>query len=132
MSILYLFNQTPPVHGTLSPNNGTEHKMPRIPVSPNLFCLVILICFTACASVRAVAKYDSDIPTPEVVSKNAYFWGLVQPDDIQTGPACPYICMVTVKSTFGSIFISAITLGIVVPVKFEYHCCSPDPTPAEI
>ena len=94
--------------------------------------MVMLTVFTSCANVRVVNRYDSDSPVPNVVRKTSYFWGLRQPNDIQTDPTCSSICMVTAKSTFGNVFIAAITLGIVVPLTIEYECCPFEPTPDEL
>ena len=101
-------------------------------LSHHVFMIILLLSLTACANVRLVSKYDSDLPSPEVVHKTAYLWGLVQPNDVLTGEACLSICMVTVKSNFGTVLISAATLGIVVPVRFEYFCCPDEPEPGEM
>lgn len=91
--------------------------------------MVWWVFLTSCAHVRIVARYDSDSPVPIVVKKTAYFWGLKQPNDIQTDPTCSSICNVTAQSTFGNVLIAAITLGIVVPFTIEYNCCPFEPEP---
>jgi hypothetical protein len=101
-------------------------------LSYHVILIIMLLFLTACANVRLVSQYDSDLPSPEVVHKTAYLWGLVQPKDVLTGEACPSICMVTVTSNFGTVLISAVTLGIVVPVRFEYFCCPDEPEPGEM
>lgn len=92
----------------------------------------MLTVLTSCAQVRIVSQYDSDNPVPNVVRKTSYFWGLRQPHDIQTVSTCSSICIVTAKSTFGNVFIAAITLGIVVPFTIAYACCPFEPMPDEL
>src|SRR5690606_9285781 len=97
-----------------------------------LLLLLTGMLMASCASVRVVSKYDSDIPTLHKVTKTAYFWGLQQPNDIMTEASCLSICMVTTKTSFGNIFLAAITLGIVIPVQMEYACCPFEPEPGKI
>lgn len=91
--------------------------------------MVMLTVFASCANVRIVTRHDSDSPVPNVVKVTSYFWGLRQPNDIQTDNTCSSICIVTAKSTFGNVFIASITLGIVVPFYIEYECCPFEPKP---
>lgn len=100
--------------------------------SYQLILIILLLILTGCANIRVVAQYDSDLPSPIVVQQTSYLWGLVQPKDLLTGEACPSICIVNVKSNFGTVFISAITLGIVVPIRMEYFCCPDEPEPGVI
>ena len=97
-----------------------------------LLLLLIGLLLASCASVRVVAEHDSDIPMSQKVKRTAYFWGLQQPKDILTDSSCHSICMVTAKTSFGSILVSAITLGIVLPVQMEYACCPFEPEPGKI
>jgi len=107
----------------------TQHLKRKAPI---FLLFVIVILLASCANVRVVSKYDSDIPTLKKVNKTAYFWGLQQPKDILTNPSCASICMVTAKTSFGSIVVAAITLGIVIPVQMEYACCPYEPEPGKI
>jgi hypothetical protein len=94
--------------------------------------IYLLLTFTSCANLRVISKYDSDNPVPVTVTRVAYFWGLQQPVDVVTGPDCKSMCQVKVKTNFGQVFLSAITLGIVIPQTMEYYCCATEPKPGEI
>lgn len=83
-------------------------------------------------NMKVVAKYDTDIPTPQKVTKWVWFWGLVEPKDIQTDSSCESICIVTAKNNIGHILVSAISLGIAVPVTVEYQCCPFEPESGSI
>lgn len=101
-------------------------------IRKHILILITGLLLASCANVRVVSKYDSDIPTPHKVSKTAFFWGLQQPKDILTEGSCASICMVTAKTNFTSVLVSAITLGIVIPVQMEYACCPYEPDPGKI
>jgi len=94
--------------------------------------LLILLLLSSCMNMRVVAEYDSNNPVPEKVTKVAWVWGLVQPKDIKTDSNCESICMVTTQNNLGYILISAVTLGIIVPLSIEYHCCAFDPGEGDI
>ena len=94
--------------------------------------LLITLSFTesACSTTRIVSRYDSNRPVNNSVNKRTtwtYAWGLVQPKDID--PKCEasanYMTKVTVKTNLGYIFLSAITLGIVIPQHVEWACSPP-------
>lgn len=91
-----------------------------------------LVLVSSCANLRVISKYDSDNPVPVKVTRVSYFWGLQQPVDVTTGPDCKSMCQVKVKTNFGQVFLSAITLGIVLPQTMEYYCCATEPIPGEI
>ena len=61
-----------------------------------------------------------------------YFWGLVQPKDID--PKCEaaanHLNKVVVKTNIGYILLSAITLGMVIPQHVEW-CCAPQNIPTD-
>lgn len=92
----------------------------------------MLFILSSCMSTHIVAKHDSDNPVPEQVTKWNYFWGLVQPEVVETGSLCKSICQVTVKNNLGYILLSAATLGIVVPTSVEYECCAHEPDPGDL
>jgi hypothetical protein len=97
-----------------------------------VFLVIILFATTGCMNTRIVATYDSDNPVPQQVTKWNYFWGLVQPSDVETGSLCENICQVTVKNNLGYIILSSATLGIVVPTTVEYECCAHEPDPGNL
>jgi hypothetical protein len=94
--------------------------------------LSLVFILSSCANLRVISKYDSDNPVPVTVTRVSYFWGLQQPVDVVTGPDCKSMCQVKVKTNFGQVFLSAITLGIVLPQTVEYYCCATEPKPGEI
>lgn len=93
---------------------------------------IVLFIGTGCGNLRIVSKYDSNNPVPIEITRTSYFWGLKQPRDIETGPYCSSICIVTYKSSFKDVFFSAITFGIVVPMTLEYECCPEELLPSEL
>lgn len=97
-----------------------------------LAAISLAFLLTSCANLRVIAKYDSDNPVPVKVTSVSYFWGLQQPVDVSTGPDCESICQVKVKTNFGQVFLSAITLGIVLPQTMEYYCCATEPEPGKL
>ncbi|QNL22640.1 hypothetical protein HZR84_12030 [Hyphobacterium sp. CCMP332] len=98
--------------------------------------ITILIISSAflysCMTVRVVAQYDSNNPVPIKVKRTVLFWGLLQPKDVLTGEICESICKVEAKNNGLRIFVSAATLGIVVPMRLDYECCAYDPGNSEI
>jgi hypothetical protein len=61
---------------------------------------------------------------PRSVTEAAYLWGAIQPNDI-VPPNCPVnvpLAEVTAKTNLGYIFISIVTLGIVVIEDIEWTC----------
>ena len=105
-------------------------KLYKKSLIPLLF--VSLIFMTNCMTVRVVAQYDSASPVPIQVKETVLFWGLVQPPDVSTGEICDCICQVEIKNNGLNILISAVTLGIVVPMRMDYQCCAHDPGNSEI
>ena len=63
-----------------------------------------------------------------------YFWGIRQAADInpQCDPNFNYLNRVTVKTNFGHILISALTLGIAVPQKVSWCCAPPNTQPGTL
>lgn len=97
-----------------------------------MVAISLVFALSSCANLRVISKYDSDNPVPVKVTRVSYFWGLQQPVDVVTGPDCKSMCQVKVKTNFGQVFLSAITLGIVLPQTMEYYCCATEPNPGEI
>ncbi|MDX1479418.1 MAG: hypothetical protein R3301_17005 [Saprospiraceae bacterium] len=102
-------------------------------ITKRLVVAALLLSMMSCMSMRVVAKYDSNNPVPHKETRWAYFWGLKQPVDIRTDPLlCESICSVTTKANIGTILVSAVTLGIAVPMKVEYTCCPDVPDPGNL
>ena len=91
-----------------------------------------ILLLSSCMNMRVVAKHDSNNPVPPRVTKVAWVWGLVQPKDIKTDSNCESICQVTAQTNLAYILVSAVTLGIIVPLSVEYECCAFDPGEDEI
>lgn len=106
-------------------------KHPLLRYSAILIIIVSLSC-QSCMSTRIVANYDSDRPGTVKVTEWTFLWGLVQPKDVQTDELCESMCQVTLKNNIGYILISAVTLGIAVPMSAEYECCPFEPDDDEI
>jgi hypothetical protein len=102
-----------------------------------VFLLIILLTSEGCRTnmvLTVVATPDSDRPRVDdetTVKRTIYFWGLKQPTNINTKPPCKSICTVQTSTNFGSIAISFLTLGIVVPQRLQYTCCPFDPAEEE-
>ncbi len=88
--------------------------------------LVCVLLSTGCMQMRLVAEYDSDNPVPRKATRWAFAWGLVQPNDI-VDEDCASLCVVETKTNLGYVLISALSLGIAVPMSVEYQCCAFDP-----
>lgn len=93
---------------------------------------------TGCAiGPRIVTEYDSNTfahnPQHQKVLWT-YAWGLVQPKDFN--PGCDvgfnHLNRVDVKTNIGFIMLSAITLGVVVPVEVKWDCAPPPVTPGDL
>ena len=91
---------------------------------PGLWAL--LLTLSACMQMRVVAEYDSDNPLPRKATRWAFAWGLVQPNDI-VDEDCATLCLVETRTNLGYILISALSLGLAVPLSVEYQCCAYDP-----
>lgn len=113
---------------------------PGAPALPKL-CVTLLILtflFQGCAiGPRIVTEYDSNSfannPLHEKVLWT-YAWGLIQPKDLN--PGCEvnfnHLNMVEVKTNIGFILLSAVTLGVVVPVKVKWDCAPPPVNPGTL
>ncbi|MEO9031758.1 MAG: hypothetical protein ABI285_00855 [Ginsengibacter sp.] len=94
-----------------------------------LIVLFATYAFASCTTTRIVSKYDCDTFENNPINKKttwSFFWGLVQPKDIN--PKCDarfnHMNKVTVKYNFGFALISVASLGIVMPQRVEW-CCAP-------
>jgi hypothetical protein len=64
----------------------------------------------------------------------AYFWGLLQPDDI-TPDNCPVkvpLAEVTAHTNLGNILIGTVTLGIVSIQRIEWRCAKFPPSGGDV
>jgi len=63
-----------------------------------------------------------------------YFWGIKQAADInpQCDPNFNYLTRVSVKTNFGHILISALSLGIAVPHRVSWCCAPPNTQPGTL
>lgn len=93
--------------------------------------LVMALLFTGCMNMQIVSQYDSANPVPEKVTRWSWFWGLKQPNDVNTDPLCSSICVLTVENNFGYALITTLSLGIAVPMTVTYECCPHEPEPGE-
>jgi len=107
-----------------------KHPQKKTVLLPMIFLLV-----QSCSTTNIVTKYDCNtVDNNNVNSKTTwtFAWGLVQPKDID--PKCEqsfnHLNKVTVKNNLGFIFISAATLGIIIPQRMEW-CCAPVEIPTE-
>jgi Bor protein len=84
------------------------------------------LTFISCTQTKVVTSQDCATVLRKDTTVYHYLWGLIQANEIK--PACDprfnYMNKVVVKTNFGSILLSAITLGIVIPQKVNY-CCAP-------
>lgn len=91
------------------------------------FSFLIAFILQSCATTTIVSDYkcDSFVNNPNYQKTTwSYFWGLKQPKDIDPKCESKKMNKVIVRTTAGTIILSAITLGIVIPQKTEW-CCAP-------
>ncbi|AFD08881.1 Bor/Iss family lipoprotein [Solitalea canadensis] len=91
------------------------------------FTFLVSFLIQGCATTTIVSdyKYDTFVNNPNYQKTTwSYFWGLKQPKDVNPKCESGKMNKVVVKTTPGTIILSAITLGIVIPQKTEW-CCSP-------
>ena len=97
-----------------------------------IFALLVMLSLSSCMTTRVVAEYDSNRPTPQTITKWPLLWGVLQPKDHKVDDKCSCICQVESKTNIGFILLSAVTLGIVTPMRMEYQCCAYDPGNSKI
>ena len=97
--------------------------------------LVATVAIQSCSTTRIVSKYDCDTFENNPLNKKtswSFLWGLVQPKDFN--PKCDsrfsHMNKVTIKNNYGFAFITVVTLGIVMPQRFEW-CCAPYSPPSD-
>jgi hypothetical protein len=116
-----------------TPSGNLRHVLP-LPLSLVLF----LLLFQSCAiGPRIVTEYDSNSFANNPLHQKVvwtYAWGLVQPQDLDPGCATDFnhLNVVEVKTNIGFILLSAVTLGIVVPVKVKWDCAPPPVNPGNL
>jgi len=95
----------------------------------SITCISVLLITPGCSTTRIVTKYDCNTIANNPVNKKTtwtFAWGLIQPKDID--PKCEvsfnHMNRVEVKTNLAYIFLSAATLGIVIPQRVEW-CCAP-------
>lgn len=87
-----------------------------------LILSLLILSMSSCMSTKLVADYDHVDLQEHKASRVVYLWGLVQPADIPANCESRAISQVTAKTNIGYIFLSAITIGIVVPQKVIWYC----------
>jgi len=85
----------------------------------------------SCMTAKVVTQYNSNTIANNPLNDTTvwvYAWGLIQPHDINPhcNPSFNHLNMVTAKTNFGYILISALSLGIAVPIRLEWSCAPPD------
>jgi hypothetical protein len=90
----------------------------------SLIFLVILFSAPGCMSTRLVGDYSTDNILPNRKTTITYAWGLLQAQDIAAGCESKTICQVTTQTNIGYILVAAVTLGLVVPQKISWECCT--------
>jgi len=100
-----------------------------------LFLILLQPLSQSCSTTKIITQYDCNTVANNPVNKKTtwtYFWGLVQPKDID--PKCEtaanHLNKVVVKTNLGYILLSAVTLGIVIPQHVEW-CCAPQNIPTD-
>src|SRR5215203_4633190 len=99
--------------------------------SRHTFLAVCVAAFPVCFSVQSCTISSKVITSTDCADATNivhdttvwnYFWGIKQAADInpQCDPNFNYLNRVTVKTNFGHILISALTLGIAVPQKVSW------------
>ncbi|HSC54619.1 MAG TPA: hypothetical protein VLC98_13400 [Phnomibacter sp.] len=105
------------------------------------FTMVAAICLLvasteSCTATKIVSKYDcadaAGIKHDTTVWH--FFWGLVQKSDINPGcdPRFNHLNQVAAKTTFGTVAVSFLSLGMAIPQKMSWCCAPPKITTGEI
>jgi len=121
---------------TNNPNPFSGNFRHALPACPGL--ILFLFLFQSCAiGPRIVTEYDSNSYANNPLHQKVlwtYAWGLVQPKDFNPGcdASFNHLNKVEIKTNIGFILLSAITLGVVVPVKVKWDCAPPPVRPGDL
>jgi hypothetical protein len=109
---------------------------------PKFFHLLLIlffpvISFTSCKVTTRVITSTQSADAANIVRDTTvvhYFWGLKQAADIKPGcdPRFNHLNKVEVKTKFGQVLVSVITLGIIVPQTVSWACAPFNPTPGTL
>jgi hypothetical protein len=93
----------------------------------SLFLCVLVLTLSSCVTTRIITEPDGNNPDNVAYADTtvtAYFWGLLQPDDIKPpcDPRANHLNGVTVKTTFGHYLLMTVTLGIVNKRRVQWRC----------
>lgn len=117
-----------------TPTAGKRRLLPGMFIFLVLFSVLIQGC---AIGPRVVTEYDSNSFANNPLHQRVvwtYAWGLVQPKDVN--PACDasfnHLNMVEAKTNIGFLLLSAVTLGVVVPMKIKWDCAPPPVTPGDL
>lgn len=92
--------------------------------------LLLFMSLQGCMVTQVGLKDDCPRVVNNPVTKKtswSFAWGLVQPAKIDPQCDTEMLNHVKVKTNFGFLLLSTVTLGIVVPQRIEWCCTPPDP-----
>ena len=96
--------------------------------------LAALLLNSSCYAYHITGNRVSPSTEARSETQVAYFWGLMQPNDIV--PAnCPEkvaLADVTVHTNLGYVLLGTVTLGIVLAQQIEWRCAKPDSGPHDV
>ena len=94
-----------------------------------LSILFVVITIQSCYHYRVINTHNEPGTEYRDTVMRAYFWGLVNKPQNFHVPNCTDTCAaldeVVFSKNFGQTFLTAITLGIVSPVKVQWKCHKP-------
>ena len=97
--------------------------------------IAIILLPASCSTTKIVTQYDCNTAVHNSLNAKTtwtFAWGLIQPKDIN--PKCEasfnHLNKVVVKTNFGFILLSVVTLGAVIPQRVEW-CCAPQNIPTD-
>jgi hypothetical protein len=94
-----------------------------------LFILFIVIVIQSCYHYRVINTHNEPGTEYRDTVMRSYFWGLVNKPQNFHVPNCADTCAaldeLVFSKNFGQTFLTAITLGIVAPVKVQWKCHKP-------
>jgi hypothetical protein len=94
-----------------------------------LLLLLIICSFSSCYSYRISTKAQAGTETTRVKAASL-FWGLAQTPKQLVTPNCDSLNLkgmteVRMRTNFGNILLTVVTLGIYCPMQIEWKCSKP-------
>jgi hypothetical protein len=94
---------------------------------------VVLMLLSACYTTNVIPYKVAQLHQPRKLTTWSFLWGAIQDkrleSDSDTDCYGNGFSRVTVKTNFGFILLSVITLGTVVPQQIEYDCAKDGQVP---